>query len=103
MGNVLMRMRADFRLGKRSISELRPTHLFHHTDMATILRRSARVAVFRDNFKHGTRSMSSQFGFGSPFPSEQQRQQAPQAFVPLPYVTESVVCLGFHSCCRKQS
>ncbi|KAF2827260.1 hypothetical protein CC86DRAFT_290203 [Ophiobolus disseminans] len=34
--------------------------------------------------------MSSQFGFGSPFPSEHHQRQSPQAFSPIPYVTESI-------------
>ncbi|KAH7085271.1 Clp protease-domain-containing protein [Paraphoma chrysanthemicola] len=34
--------------------------------------------------------MSSHFGFGSPFPSCPSQRDAPRAFSPIPYVTESV-------------
>ncbi|OAK95059.1 ATP-dependent Clp protease proteolytic subunit 1 [Phaeosphaeriaceae sp. SRC1lsM3a] len=57
--------------------------------MATILRRGARPSTFQNLVKHGNRSISSQFGFGAPFPHNQQRQPT-QAFTPIPYVTESM-------------
>ena len=62
-----------------------------HT-MATILRQGARPLLLQQTFRHATRSMSSQFGFGSPLAPERQRPQETQAFSPIPYVTESVVC-----------
>ncbi|KAH7393914.1 Clp protease-domain-containing protein [Phaeosphaeria sp. MPI-PUGE-AT-0046c] len=58
--------------------------------MATILRRGARPSVIQNLIKNGPRSISSQFGFGAPFPQEQQQRQSPRAFTPIPYVTESM-------------
>ncbi|KAH4893614.1 ATP-dependent Clp protease proteolytic subunit [Parastagonospora nodorum] len=58
--------------------------------MATILRRGARPSVFQKCIKNGSRPMSNRFGFGAPFPSHQEQRQSPQAFSPIPYVTESM-------------
>jgi hypothetical protein len=61
--------------------------------MATMLsQRAARPLLSRQCLVHGTRSLYSQYGFCPPFPPEHQQRQAPQAFSPIPYVTESIVC-----------
>ncbi|KAH8727102.1 Clp protease-domain-containing protein [Phaeosphaeriaceae sp. PMI808] len=57
--------------------------------MATILRNFTRPRNFQAIVKYGGRSISSQYGFCPPFPSEKQQRQTPQAFTPIPYVTES--------------
>ena len=61
--------------------------------MATLLRRAARPSVFTGACRHGTRSISSQFGFPMGYaPPQQQQQHAPRAAaLPIPYVTETVV------------
>jgi hypothetical protein len=73
-----------------STSRVPPRPRPPHT-MATILRRGARPSVLFKYIQHGTRSVSSRFGFGAPFPQDQQQRQPTQAFSPIPYVTESSV------------
>ncbi|KAF3004792.1 hypothetical protein E8E13_002785 [Curvularia kusanoi] len=60
--------------------------------MATLLRRAARPSAFTGICRHGTRSISTQFGFPTGYaPPQQQQQHAPRAAaLPIPYVTETV-------------
>ncbi|KAF1920607.1 Clp protease-domain-containing protein [Ampelomyces quisqualis] len=58
--------------------------------MATILRRGARPCAINTITRNATRSISGHFGFGAPYLQEQSQRQAPRAFSPLPFVTESI-------------
>ncbi|KAL5116811.1 hypothetical protein ACEQ8H_005292 [Pleosporales sp. CAS-2024a] len=57
--------------------------------MATLLRRGTRASTLLHGVRGGSRSMSSRFGFGAPATWEPEQRQSPQAFSPIPYVTES--------------
>jgi hypothetical protein len=77
--------------GERRASPDTLTHI-----MATLLRRAARPGAFTGACRHGSRTMSSQFGFPIGYAPQQQQQQQQQhapraAALPIPYVTETVV------------